>query len=72
MEQYVALDVSLKEISVCIVDSNGEVVFEGKTAAEPATLVELIRSKAPQVKRLKTTREASKADWMRCKISVLE
>jgi len=52
MEQYVALDVSLKEISVCIVDSNGDVVFEGKTAAEPAILVELIRSKAPQVKRV--------------------
>ena len=46
MEQYVALDVSLKEISVCIVDSNGDVVFEGGTAAEPAILVELIRSKA--------------------------
>src|SRR5215207_8650417 len=52
MEQYVALDVSLKEICVCIVDSNGDVVFEGKTAAEPAILVELIRSKAPQVKRV--------------------
>src|SRR5262249_17847462 len=52
MEQYVALDVSLKDISVCIIDSNGEVVFEGKTAAEPATLVELIRSKAAQVKRV--------------------
>src|SRR6516164_1006824 len=52
MEQYVALDVSLKEISVCIIDSKGEVVFEGKTGAEPAMLVELIRSKAPQVKRV--------------------
>jgi hypothetical protein len=29
MEQYVALDVSLKEISVCIIDSEGAVVFEG-------------------------------------------
>ena len=48
MEQYVALDVSLKEISVCIIDSKGEIVFEGKTAAEPATLVQLIRSKAPR------------------------
>jgi transposase len=44
--------VSLKDISVCIIDSNGDVVFEGKTAAEPATLVELIRSKAPHVKRV--------------------
>ncbi len=49
MEQYVALDVSLKEISICIIDSNGDIVFEGKTVAEPATLVELIRSRAPQV-----------------------
>jgi transposase len=52
MEQYVALDVSLKEISVCIIDGNGDIVFEGKTAAEPATLVQLIRSKAPQVMRV--------------------
>ena len=52
MEQYVALDVSLKEISVCIIDSKGAVVFEGKIAAEPATLVELIRRKAPQVVRV--------------------
>ena len=52
MEQYVALDVSLKEISVCIIDSKGTVLFEGKTAAEPATLVKLIRGKAPQVVRV--------------------
>ena len=52
MEQYVALDVSLKEITVCIIDSEGAVVFEGKTAAEPATLVKLIRGKAPQVARV--------------------
>jgi hypothetical protein len=30
MEQYVALDVSLKEISVCIVDSNGDVSSKAK------------------------------------------
>jgi hypothetical protein len=30
MEQYVALDVSLKEICVCIVDSNGDIIFEAK------------------------------------------
>jgi hypothetical protein len=47
MEQFVALDVSLKEISVCIIDGNGDIVFEGKTAAEPATLVQLIRAFGP-------------------------
>jgi transposase len=52
MEQYVALDVSLKEISVCIIDSKGAVVFEGKTSADPSTLVQLIRGQAPQVVRV--------------------
>jgi transposase len=52
MEQYVALDVSLKEISVCIMDDKGAVVFEGKTPADPAILVALIKARAPQVVRV--------------------
>jgi transposase len=52
MEQYVALDVSLKEISICVIDGKGAVVFEGKTAAEPAILAGVIRAKAPQVVRV--------------------
>src|SRR3712207_1149244 len=52
MEQYVALDVSLKEITVCVVDGKGAVMFEGKVAAEPAALVCLIRSRAPQAARV--------------------
>ena len=47
MEQYVALDVSLREISVCVIDGKGAVVFEGKTAADPVGLAQLIRAKAP-------------------------
>ncbi|WP_408902501.1 hypothetical protein [Teichococcus vastitatis] len=49
MEQYVALDVSLKEISVCVIDAAGAVVFEGKSAAEPALLIKLIQAKAPRL-----------------------
>ena len=52
MKQYVALDVSLKEISVCVIDGTGAVTFEGKVAAEPAALTKLIRSKAPQAARV--------------------
>ena len=52
MEQYVALDVSLKEIQVCVIDDKGAVSFEGKVAAEPAALISLIRSKASQVARV--------------------
>jgi transposase len=48
MDQYVALDVSLKETSVCVLDANGVVAFEGRIPSEPASLVQLIRSKAPQ------------------------
>ena len=52
MEHYVALDVSLREISVCVIDGKGVVMFEGKTAAEPVSLAQLIRAKAPQVVRI--------------------
>lgn len=52
MEQFVALDVSLREISVCVMDGKGAVVFEGKVAADPALLIALIRTKAPQVARV--------------------
>jgi transposase len=52
MEHYVALDVSLREISVCVIDGKGAVVFEGKTAAAPTALAELIRAKAPKVVRV--------------------
>jgi transposase len=37
---------------VCIIDSKGAVAFEAKIAVKPATLVELIRRKAPQVVRV--------------------
>ena len=52
MEHYVALDVSLKEVSVCVLNESGGVVFEGKTAADPSALVGLIRSKAPGAVRV--------------------
>ncbi len=52
MVQYVALDVSLKEISVCVIDGTGAVTFAGKVAAEPAALISLIRNKAPRAARV--------------------
>lgn len=35
MKQYVRLDVSQKETSVCVVDEVGQVLFEGKATSEP-------------------------------------
>jgi hypothetical protein len=31
MEQYVVLDVSLNEISICVIDGKGAVPFEGES-----------------------------------------
>ncbi|WP_206664851.1 IS110 family RNA-guided transposase [Dankookia rubra] len=38
--------------SVCVIDGNGAVMFEGKVAAEPGALVSLIRKRAPQAARV--------------------
>ena len=38
MEQYIELDVSLKEISACMIDSKGFMTLKGTVAAEPAAL----------------------------------
>ena len=35
MKQYVGLDVSQKETSVCVVDEVGQVLFEGKAKSAP-------------------------------------
>lgn len=35
MKQYAGLDVSLKEISICVIDGDGKVIARGSTPAEP-------------------------------------
>ena len=42
MEYYAGIDVSLKESSVCVVDTNGKIVREAKVASEPEALCDLI------------------------------
>ena len=44
MKQYVGLDVSQKETSVCVVDESGRVVFEGKAKSNPGALACLLRN----------------------------
>jgi transposase len=52
MDQYVALDVSLKEVSVCGLDPKGTLVFEGRSPSDPASLVGLIQAKAPRAVKI--------------------
>ena len=52
MKQYVGLDVSQKETSVCVVDGEGCVLFEGKAKSTPGNLAALIHKRAPQAERI--------------------
>jgi transposase len=44
MDHYAGIDVSLEQSSVCVVDTTGKIVREGKVASEPGTLIAWFRS----------------------------
>ncbi len=52
MDQYVGLDVSLKETFVCVVDACGEVVCENSVGTTPETIAKFIEKKAPGAVRI--------------------
>jgi len=52
MKQYVGLDVSQKETSVCVVDGEGRVLFEGTAKSTLGDLAALIRKRALQAERI--------------------
>ena len=52
MEQYVGLDVSLEQTSVCVVDGRGKTLWQGKCASTPEAIAATIRAKAPSVVRI--------------------
>lgn len=52
MKQYVGLDVSQKETSVCVVDDTGKTLFQGKAKSDPGALTELLRKRAPHAERI--------------------
>jgi transposase len=51
MEEYIGLDVSMKETSVSIRRA-GERIWRGKCASDPRIIAEVIRKRAPAVKRV--------------------
>lgn len=52
MKQYVGLDVSQKETSVCVVDETGRPVWQGRVASDPGALAALLSRKAPDAERI--------------------
>src|SRR5262245_48365651 len=47
MGEYVGLDVSMEETSVCVMNAAGEIVWEGKVGTEPGELLRTLRLRAP-------------------------
>ncbi len=52
MKEYVGLDVAQKETSICVIDEQGRLVFEGKAKSTLGALTELIRRQAPSAERI--------------------
>jgi len=51
MEQYVGLDVSQEQTSVCVVDGGGRVIWEGKCTSTPEAIAATIHTRAPEAVR---------------------
>lgn len=51
-EQFVGLDVSQAETSVCVVDEAGRVMWQGKCASSPEAIAAIIRRRAPYAARI--------------------
>jgi len=52
MGQFVGLDVSVNETSVCVVDDVGTVLHESKVRSTPGAIVNAVREYAPEVARV--------------------
>jgi transposase len=52
VEQYVALDVSLQKIAICVLTASGRLVIEAEVASEPGAVIAFIQSKAPHAVRI--------------------
>jgi len=50
MTYFTGIDVSLRSVSICIVDEHGEVCHEAKTAAQPAAIAQCLSSFSADVK----------------------
>jgi transposase len=52
MKQYVGLDVSQDQTSMCVVDENGRVLWQGKCATTPEAIAGTLRTRASQAERI--------------------
>ena len=50
--QYVGLDVSLKETSICVIDDVGKIVWRGRTDTTPEAIASAVKQHAPHAVRI--------------------
>ena len=52
MAEYVGLDVSKEETSICVMNGSGEVLWSGKASSDPETLLRALKEAAPCAQRI--------------------
>jgi transposase len=52
MEQFVGLDVSQDMTHVCVIGSDGRIIWQGKCLSTPEAIADAIKTKAPKVTRI--------------------
>ena len=52
INQYVGLDVSLKETSICVIDEAGKIVWLGRTDTTPEAIASAVKQHAPHAVRI--------------------
>ena len=52
MKQYVALDCSLKQVSVCVMTDDRRIVAEAVIASDAGSIAEFVRSRAPKAEMI--------------------
>ena len=50
MNQFVGLDISLNSVSICVIEADGTLVWQGKTLSEPAAVIQAL---SPYRERIK-------------------
>lgn len=63
MEQYIGLDVSLKETHICVVDATGAIVARGREATQPELVAAAIGRLAPSA-RLAVLETGGQSSWL--------
>lgn len=63
MKQYVGLDISMEETSICVLDQTGGVTFEGCAPTNPEAIAKLLRRHAGNAERI-VFETGSLSNWL--------